>query len=260
MPEHSSLTHIRQRLPLHVFEQVFAFVLSLVEEHGLLKGKTVGVDSTLLEANAAMKSIVRRDTGEDWEAYVLQLAQAEGVEINRDDDLRKFDRKHKGKKVSNQDSQSSSAPGARIMKMKKGHTHLSYKQEHTVDLETEAILSAGIYHGNESEGNTLLDSVNTAQGNLQQAGSHAEIQDVVGDKGYHKNEMLAKSGADDLRAEVTRLRKQLRRAELERAILENGDGVLRKGVSVKYAWINEYRSDFPVSAMCRVMGVSRSGL
>jgi type IV secretory pathway VirD2 relaxase len=229
MPEHSSLTHIRQRLPLHVFEQVFAFVLSLVEEHGLLKGKTVGVDSTLLEANAAMKSIVRRDTGEDWEAYVLQLAQAEGVEINRDDDLRKFDRKHKGKKVSNQDSQSSSAPGARIMKMKKGHTHLSYKQEHTVDLETEAILSAGIYHGNESEGNTLLDSVNTAQGNLQQAGSHAEIQDVVGDKGYHKNEMLAKSGADDLRAEVTRLRKQLRRAELERAILEKATAYFAKG-------------------------------
>ena len=202
MPEHSSLTRIRQRLPLHVFEQVFAFVLSLVEEHGLLKGKTVGVDSTLLEANAAMKSIVRRDTGEDWEAYVIQLAQAEGVEINRDDDLRKFDRKHKGKKVSNQDSQSSSAPGARIMKMKKGHTHLSYKQEHTVDLETEAILSAGIYHGNESDGNTLLDSVNTAQGNLQQAGSHAEIQDVVGDKGYHKNEILAKSGADDLRTYI----------------------------------------------------------
>ena len=74
-PEHSSLTRIRQRLPLDAFEQVFVFVLSLVEEHGLLKGKTVGVDSTLLEANAAMKSIVRRDTGEDWEAYVRGLAE-----------------------------------------------------------------------------------------------------------------------------------------------------------------------------------------
>jgi transposase len=190
-PDHSSMTRIRQRLPLEVFEQVFAFVLSLVEEHGLLKGKTVGVDSTLLEANAAMKSIVRRDTGEDWEAYVRGLAEAEGVEINSDDDLRKFDRKRKGKTASNQDWQSSSDPDARIMKMKKGHTHLSYKQEHTVDLETEVVLSAEIYHGNESDANTLLDSVGTAQGNLQQADSNSKIKEVVGDKGYHKNEQQA---------------------------------------------------------------------
>ena len=201
-PEHSSLTRIRQRLPLEVFEQVFAFVLSLVEAHGLLKGKTVGVDSTLLEANAAMKSIVRKDTGEDWEAYVRQLALAEGVEINSDDDLRKFDRKRKGKKVSNQDWESSSDPDARIMKMKKGHTHLSYKQEHAVDLETEAILSAEIYYGTESDGNTLLDSVSTAQGNLQQADNDAAIKEVVGDKGYHKNETLAKCRKDELRTYI----------------------------------------------------------
>jgi len=201
-PDHSSMTRIRQRLPLDVFEQVFAFVLSLVEEHGLLKGKTVGVDSTLLEANAAMKSIVRRDTGEDWEAYVRGLAEAEGVEINSDDDLRKFDRKRKDKKASNQDWQSSSDPDARVMKMKKGHTHLSYKQEHTVDLETEAVLSAEIYYGNESDASTLLDSVGTAQGNLQQAGSNAEIKEAVGDKGYHKNETLAKCKKDELRTYI----------------------------------------------------------
>jgi len=105
-PDHSSLTRIRQRLPLEVFEQIFAFVLSLVEEHGLLKGKTVGVDSTLLEANAAMKSIVRKDTGEDWEAYVRKIAEDDGVEINSDDDLRKFDRKRKGKKTSNKEWES----------------------------------------------------------------------------------------------------------------------------------------------------------
>jgi len=201
-PDHSSLTRIRQRLPLDVFEDVFSFVLSLVEEHGLLKGKTVGVDSTLLEANAAMKSIVRKDTGEDWEAYVRGLAEAEGVEINSDDDLRKFDRKRKGKKASNQDWQSSSDPDARVMKMKKGHTHLSYKQEHTVDLETEAVLSAEIYYGNESDANTLLDSVGTAQGNLQQADSNAEIKGAVGDKGYHKNETLAKCQKEGLRTYI----------------------------------------------------------
>ena len=118
-PEHSSMTRIRQRLSLEVFEQVFAFVLSLVEDLGCLKGKTVGVDSTLLEANAAMKSIVRKDTGEDWEAYVRGLAEAEGVEINSDDDLRKFDRKRKGRKTSNREWESSSDPDARVMKMKK---------------------------------------------------------------------------------------------------------------------------------------------
>ena len=201
-PDHSSLTRIRQRLPLEVFEQIFAFVLSLVEEHGLLKGKTGGVDSTLLEANAAMKSIVRKDTGEDWEAYVRKLAEEQGVEINDDDDLRKFDRKRKGKKTSNKEWESSSDPDARVMKMKKGYTHLSYKQEHVVDLETEAILSAEIYHGNESDGNTLLDSVGTAQGNLQQADSEAEIKEAVADKGYHKNETLAKCLSDELRTYI----------------------------------------------------------
>ena len=201
-PDHSSLTRIRQRLPLEVFEQVFAFVLSLVEEHGLLKGKTVGVDSTLLEANAAMKSIVRKDTGEDWEAYVRNIAEDDGVEINSDDDLRKFDRKRKGKKTSNKEWESPDDPDARVMKMKKGCTHLSYKQEHTVDLETEAILSAEIYYGNESDANTLLDSVGTAQGNLQQANIDAEIKEVVADKGYHKNETLAKSRAEELRTYI----------------------------------------------------------
>ena len=201
-PDHSSLTRIRQRLPLEVFEQVFAFVLSLVEEHGLLKGKTVGVDSTLLEAKAAMKSIVRKDTGEDWEAYVRKIAEDDGVEINSDDDLRKFDRKRKGKKTSNKEWESPDDPDARVMKMKKGCTHLSYKQEHTVDLETEAILSAEIYYGNESDANTLLDSVGTAQGNLQQANIDAEIKEVVADKGYHKNETLAKSRAEELRTYI----------------------------------------------------------
>jgi transposase len=201
-PDHSSMTRIRQRLPLDVFEQVFAFVLSLVEEHGLLKGQTVGIDSTLLEANAAMKSIVRHDSGEDWEAYVRRLAQADGVEITSDDDLRKFDRKRTGKKVSNKEWKSPSDPDARIMKMKKGYTHLSYKQEHVVDLETEVILSAEVYHGDQSDAATLEDSVNTAQGNLLQAGSQAVIEEAVADKGYHKNQTLATCREQGLRTYI----------------------------------------------------------
>ena len=198
-PDHSSLTRIRQRLPLDVFEQVFAFVLSLVESHGLLKGKTVGVDSTLLEANAAMKSIVRKDTGEDWEAYVRRLAEAEGVEIHNDNDLRKFDRKRKGRKTSNTEWESPGDPDARIMKMKKGYTHLSYKQEHVVDLETEVVLAVEVYHGTQSDADTLEDSVNTARGHLLAAGSEAVIEEAVADKGYHKNQTLATCREQGLR-------------------------------------------------------------
>ena len=98
-PDHSSLSRIPDRLPFEVYEQVFALVLSLAEEHKLLSNKTVGVDATTLEANAAMKSIVRRETGEDWKEYVRRLAEAEGIEIKTDEDLREYDKKRKNKKL-----------------------------------------------------------------------------------------------------------------------------------------------------------------
>ena len=98
-PEHSSLTRIRKRLPEDVFEQVFTFVLRVAVEYGLLKGKTIAVDATTLEANAAMKSLVRRDTGEDWKAYVRGLAAAEGLENPTDEELRRFDKKRQEEDV-----------------------------------------------------------------------------------------------------------------------------------------------------------------
>src|SRR5438876_11507401 len=91
-PEHSSMTRIRKRLPEEVFEQVFTFVLQVAVEYGLLKGKTIAVDSTTLEANAAMKSLVRRETGEDWKTYVRGLAAAEGIANPTDEELRRFDK------------------------------------------------------------------------------------------------------------------------------------------------------------------------
>src|SRR5208337_2597165 len=133
-PDHSSLTVIRKRLPVEVHEAVFAKVLAVAQEKGLLKGGTVAVDSTTLEANAAMKSIVRKDTGEDWKEYVGRLAQEAGLENLTDEELRKFDKKRKGKKASNDDWQSPSDPDARITKMKNGDTHLAYKAEHAIDL------------------------------------------------------------------------------------------------------------------------------
>ncbi|MDA0833878.1 MAG: transposase [Planctomycetota bacterium] len=189
-PDHSSLSRIGVRIPLEVHEQVFAFVLKLADEFGLLSNKTVAVDSTLLEANAAMKSIVRKDTGDDWKAYVRGLAEAAGVPIETDDDLRKFDKNRKDKKVSNDEWASPSDPAARIMKMKDGTTHLSYKAEHTIDLDSEFILAATIYQGHQADMHTLTESLSHAADNLEQAGGVSEIEEAVADKGYHSNQTL----------------------------------------------------------------------
>ncbi len=190
-PDHSSLTRIRDRLPLEIHERVFAFVLSLAEDHGLLSNKTVAVDSTFLEANAAMKSIVRKETGEDWKDYVRRLAAAEGVELQTDEEVRKYDKNRKNKKVSNDEWESPADGDSRIMKMKDGRTHLAYKAEHVIDLESEFILDASVYHGNESDSATLLESVTSAQENLEEAEVYRDIEEAVADKGYHKNETLA---------------------------------------------------------------------
>lgn len=194
-PDHSSLTRTRDRLPLEIHAAVFQFVLQVADEKGLLKGKTVAVDATTLEANAAMKSIVRRDTGEDWNAYIKRLMQEAG-EIEASDEpsveaIARFDKKRKDKKVSNQEWQSETDPDSRITKMKDGRTHLAYKAEHAIDLDTELILAAEIYHANEADADTIGPSVEAAQGNLIQAESEADIEEVVADKGYCKNETLA---------------------------------------------------------------------
>ena len=190
-PDHSSLSRIQSRLPIEVYEQVFRFVLALADEHKLLANKTVAVDSTYLEANAAMKSIVRKETGEDWKAYVKRLAEDEGVEIEDDNDLRNFDKTRKNKKVSNAEWESESDADSRIMKMKDGRTHLAYKAEHTIDLESEFLLDATVYHADSADTATLTSSLSAAQENLEQAEVYRDIEEAVADKGYHANATLA---------------------------------------------------------------------
>ena len=190
-PDHSSLTVIRQRLPEVVHEQVFAWVLGLAHKKKLLAGKTVATDATFLEANAAMKSIERKDTGEDYKAYLKRLAKEAGIEEPTDEELRRFDKKRPDKKVSNEEWQSRTDHDSRITKMKDGTTHLGYKAEHVVDLESNLILAAEIYHADEGDPATLLPSVATAQLNLLRAGSETEIANVAADKGYHKAATLA---------------------------------------------------------------------
>src|ERR1043166_3872123 len=147
-PDHSTLTNTRQRLPPEVFGELFQFVLSIAAAKKLVSGKTVGVDSTTLEANAAMKSIVRRDTGEDWKEYVTRLMREEGViepeQEPTDEEIRRYDKKRKDKKVSNEEWVSPTDPEARITQMKDGRTHLAYKAEHVVDLESDLVVAAEI--------------------------------------------------------------------------------------------------------------------
>src|SRR5262249_441422 len=184
-----TLTNTRQRLPEEVFTEVFEFVLTIAHAKKLLSGQTVGVDSTTLEANAAMKSIVRRDTGEDWKEYVTRLRREEGVidaaHEPTAEEVGRFDKKRKNKKVSNEEWKSSTDGDARITQMKDGTTHLAYKAEHVVDLKSDLIVAAEIYPANQTDTATLADSVVVAQLHLKDAGSNAAIKEAAADKGYH---------------------------------------------------------------------------
>ena len=188
-PDHSSMTNTRQRLPEEVFWKVFAFVLRVAVEHKLLKGKTIAVDSTTLEANAAMKALVRRATNEDWKTYVRRLMKAEGIEDPSDEEVRRFDRKRK-KKTSNEEWKSPTDPDSRITKMKDRRTHLAYKAEHAVDLDSGLIVAPVVYRGNDSDCETLPVTVEVAREQLKSAGSPHGVEEVVGDKGYHKAETI----------------------------------------------------------------------
>lgn len=205
-PEHSTLGYTRRRLPPDVFTAVFQFVLQLAAMQQLLSGKTVGVNSTTLEANAAMKSIIRRDTGEDWKEYVTRLMREDGViepdETPSDEDVRRFDKGRKDKTVSNEEWVSETDPAARIAKLKDGRTHLAYKAEHVVDLATNIIVAAEIHSADHGDAQTLVDSVMTAQVHLEQVDESLQMEEVVADKGYHAAATIEHCDALDLRTYI----------------------------------------------------------
>ena len=209
-PDHSSMTVIRKRLPFEIFEAVFRFVLECAQEHGLLKGKTVAVDATFLEANAAMKSIVRRDTGESWGEYIKRLAEEEGVENPSDDDARRLDRKRK-KSVSNEDWESKTDPDSRIAKMKDGRTHLAYKAEHAVDLDTDLVIAASIYRADHSDYDSAAVTLDDANEHLTAVDEDLAIEEAVLDKGYHKVETLVECEQRGIRSYIPERRAAGRR-------------------------------------------------
>ena len=196
-PDHSSLTRVRDRLPYEVHAAVFQLVLKMAAEKKLLRGKTVAVDSTTLEANAAMKSIVRRDTGEDWKEYVAGLMREAGLADEEhpppDEELRRFDKQRKDKRVPNSEWVSPADPDSRIAKMKDGTTHLAYKAEHVVDLDSDLLLAAEVYHADQSDSQTLVDSLIDAQTHLTEAGLQPTIEEAAADKGYHSATALAEA-------------------------------------------------------------------
>src|SRR5271156_3453522 len=209
-PVHASMTMIRQRVPEPVFDQVFVFVLSLLEKKGILRGKAVAIDATTLEANAAMKSIVRKDTGEDWKEYLRGLAKAEGIENPTEEDLRRLDRGRKDKKVSNAQWESPTDRDSRIAKMKDGRTHLAYKAEHAVDLASEAIVATTVTFADKSDPQSGPVTLSLAEANLVLAGSETKIAEAVMDKGYHDNNLLADLAGKGVRTYVPERRQKTR--------------------------------------------------
>ena len=167
-------------------------MLGVLDKAGLIKGKTLGVDATTLEANAAMKSIVRRDDGRSYQEFLTDLAKSSGIDTPRREDLARIDRKRK-KKGSNQDWHNPHDPDAKITKMKDGRTHLAHKQEHAVDMDTGAVVAVTIQGATEGDTSTIEGTLEAAEQNLDQAREHAggqskmadEPQEVVADKGYH---------------------------------------------------------------------------
>jgi len=199
-PDHVTISRTRRLIDGETHQNIFSWVLERLAQAGLIKGKTIGVDSTTLEANAAMKSIVRRDTGESYMAYLKRLAEAEGIEAKDAAALLRMDRKRK-KKSSNEDWQSPVDSDAEITKLKDGRTALAYKAENAVDMETGAIVAVTTHSGAAGDTTTVVETVieaglavadlideKTPEGKYE---VHPEgVQEVVADKGYHSNDVM----------------------------------------------------------------------
>jgi transposase len=210
-PDHSSLSNIRRRIDLETHQAVFAWVLTVLADHGLLKGKTIGVDATTLEANAALRSIVRRDTGESYESFLKGLAKASGIETPTREDLAKLDR-NRPKKGSNDDWFNPNDPDAKIGKMKDGRTHLVHKAEHAVDLETGAVAAVTLQAANLGDPATLPETLAAAKDNLATVAEVTQadnirpelpIENLVTDKGYHSNQTLVELADQGIRSYVS---------------------------------------------------------
>jgi transposase len=197
-PDHSSVSRTRRLMDIETHQEVFDWILTVLAKEGLLKGKTIGVDATTLEANAALRSIVRRDTGESYEEFLTGLAKASGIETPTRQDLAKLDRERK-KKTSNKEWEHPHDPDAAVAKMKDGRTHMAHKAEHAVDMETDAIVAVTLPGADEGDTDTLPWTLLQAEQNMESVSQDEEakenlseepLSETVTDKGYHSNDTL----------------------------------------------------------------------
>ena len=193
VPDHSWLSKTRARLPLEVHAAVFSWVLQRLAEHGLIQGDRIGVDASTMEANAALRAIVRRDSGEGYREMLKRLATESGIATPTAEDLIRLDRKREGKRLSNADWASPTDPEAKVAKMKDGRTRLAYKPEHAVDLDTGAIVAAAIHPADQGDTTTLPATLKAAEANLatvDAAPTPENPAELVADKGYHSRDGL----------------------------------------------------------------------
>jgi transposase len=202
-PNHSTISRTRRLIDLETHHKLFLWVLGVIADRGLLKGRTVGVDATTLEANAAMRSIVRRDNGASYDEFLTDLARQSGIETPTREDLARIDRKRE-KKTSNQDWVSPTDPDARVTKMKDGSTHLAHKAEHAVDMESGAVIAVTLQAADQGDTTTIQDTLAETAGNLahlieREADNAPErepqvslnpLAEIVADKGYHSNDTV----------------------------------------------------------------------
>jgi transposase len=193
VPDHSWLSRTRGRLPLELHEQVFTWVLGRLNAHGLIKGERIGVDASTMEANAALRTIVRRDSGEGYRDMLKRMAAESGIATPTTEDLIRLDRARKGKKLSNADWQSPTDPDAKIAKLKDGRTHLAYKPEHAVDLDSGAIVAAKVHSADQGDTTTMPGTLATAAKQLAAVAAAPTTEaptELVADKGYHSRDGL----------------------------------------------------------------------
>src|SRR6266849_1481739 len=199
-PDHSTISRTRRLYWVETHKAVFRWVLKILVEEGLLSGQTVSIDATTLEANAALKSIVRRDSGQSYDEYLKELAQAAGLEHPTREQLARFDRKRK-KKGSNEEWKSPSDPDARITKMKDGRTHLAHKAEHAVDLSSGALLAVTLQPANSGDTTTIHKTLEQAQSASREINARG-VEEVVADKGYHSGAVLKQLHGEDVRSYI----------------------------------------------------------
>ena len=204
-PDHSTISRTRRLIDLETHRAVFTWVQQQLVAGGLLKGRTIAIDATTLEANAAMRSIVRRDTGESYQAFLTRLAETSGIKTPTREVLARLDRKRK-KKTSNKDWTNPHDPDAKVTKMKDGRTHLAHKAEHAVDLETGAIVAVTLQGADEGDTTTIRETATAAAEQIEDAQADVDepqaLEEIIGDKGYHSNQSMVDLEAVGIRSYI----------------------------------------------------------